>query len=252
MTHSAIKQKLAPLLKRTGLYNFARWLAGEAWPALYTFYCVVTNRRAHRFARYQQDHAVAKLHLGCGFSYLPGWFNTDLAAGRCREHLNAVRPYPFPDNSFDYIFTEHMIEHVPYAAGRAMLSECFRVLKPGGVLRLVTPDLKFLIALCQDPSPVRESYVKWSSENFLNPGVPHHAISVVNNFFYSWGHCYIYDTQTMKDLLSEIGFVELTDCRIGQSRHVDLSGLENESRMPEGFLALESMVLEAQKPNNAA
>jgi predicted SAM-dependent methyltransferase len=54
-------------------------------------------------------------------------------------------PTPFASDTFDFIFSEHMIEHVSHDDGAKMLAECHRVLKPGGHIRITTPDLAFLV-----------------------------------------------------------------------------------------------------------
>lgn len=53
---------------------------------------------------------------------------------------------PFGANSFDAIFCEEAIEHIPLAKGENLLGECLRILKPGGVLRISTPNLDFFAA----------------------------------------------------------------------------------------------------------
>ncbi|HRJ13264.1 MAG TPA: hypothetical protein PKW15_08490, partial [Alphaproteobacteria bacterium] len=106
--------------------------------------------------------------------------------------------------------------------------------------------------LYQNQSQVAQDYVKWSANEFLKPPLPHNVTSVINNFFYDWGHRYIYDMPTMGAAMATIGFHQLTECQIGQSQHDALKGLDNDTRMPPGFLVLESMVIEAQKPDAKA
>jgi len=87
-----------------------------------------------------------KLEIGAGPNGKPGWLATDLNAyvapnGTRIVALDATKPFPIPADCFDFIFTEHMIEHVSFDDGLNMLSECYRILKPHGVLRVVTPSL---------------------------------------------------------------------------------------------------------------
>ena len=97
---------------------------------------------------YLRQHGPKKLHLGCGQNAIPGWLNTDYYPRRQDIlHLDATKPFPLPAESFDYVFSEHMIEHITYHDGLTMLKESRRVLKPGGRIRISTPDLKFLIEL---------------------------------------------------------------------------------------------------------
>ncbi len=239
---------LKSTLRAVGVYGMARWIIKEGVPALRSLGDTLICRRQRAYADYTRQHTVRNLHIGCGDNFLPGWFNTDLYPNAQRQRLNATQPYPFPDNSFDYIFTEHMIEHVPYAAGRAMLTECFRVLTPGGVIRLVTPDLKFLIDLYQQDDELRRNYIEWSSRGFIGDAMPHDKVSVINNFFRDWGHQYIYDMEAMRKLMQGIGFTEIIQCQIGSSMHYPLMQLEHTDRMPQGFLGLESLIVEAKKP----
>lgn len=81
------------------------------------------------------------LHLGCGPRRLEGWINADLA-GRQKIDLalDARKRLPFPAGSLDAIFSEHLLEHLDYDEAERLLRECARVLKPGGVVRIVVPD----------------------------------------------------------------------------------------------------------------
>jgi predicted SAM-dependent methyltransferase len=61
-----------------------------------------------------------------------------------------------------------MIEHIPYSGGRAMLEEPYRVLKPGGTLRIAVPDVRFLFRLYrEDRSALEENYAAWSGAQHL-------------------------------------------------------------------------------------
>lgn len=212
---------------------------------------MATKRETAIFDSYLSNaNTCRKLHLGCGGNYLSGWLNTDYYRNSGRCHLDATKPFPFPGGSFDFVFSEHMIEHVEYKSAQVMISECFRVLRPGGVLRLATPDLQFLVRLYTSPQvELHSRYITWSSETFLQEGVPHDAVSVVNNYMRDWGHRYIYDAASLGSLLAKAGFVDVNRCEVGASTHPELTGLENVSRMPPGFLSFESLVLEATKPH---
>ena len=63
-----------------------------------------------------------------------------------------------------------------------------------------------------------------------------------------WGHQFIYDKETLTELLSRCGFGEIVQCRINESEHDALRDLENEARAPEGLIQLETMTLEGRKP----
>ena len=204
---------------------------------------------------YLESSTSKKLHLGAGKHVLGGWLNVDLDPLPGVIFLNVRDPFPLPDETFDHVFSEHLIEHIPYPDAGNMLSECFRVLKPGGRLRVATPEMAFMtdLLLKSDEQPYRD-YVKWSMDAFVRrrPGFDdvrkNEAVFVVNNFFRDWGHQFIYDEAALSDALSKSGFAAIERCELGQSRDPALRNLENVTRMPEGFLRLETFVLEAQKP----
>ena len=85
------------------------------------------------------------LNLGCGGRFHPEWTNIDFysSGGAVIAHdLNLG--IPFPDSSFDVVYHSHVLEHFPKAKARRFIAECVRVLKPGGILRVVVPDLEDL------------------------------------------------------------------------------------------------------------
>ena len=197
--------------------------------------------------QYCTDHEVRKLHLGCGDHLLDGWLNTDL---RPRVPgvlpLDATRPLPFPDGSLDYIFSEHVIEHMPYPQGCRLLAECQRILKPGGTIRFATLDFAFLVALYNsEKTALQQAYLDWSKQRHLPWAPSSEGIYVINNSVRDWGHQFIYDDKAMRHALAAAGFSRIVRCPLMKSRVQDLCGLENETRAPQGLVALETMVFEA-------
>jgi len=190
---------------------------------------------------------MLKLNIGAGPNPLMGWYNVDLHAQVVGVgQMDATQRFPYPDETFDRIFTEHMIEHVSYEAGGRMLAECHRVLKPGGRIRVSTPNLMFLVSLLNLASDLERRYVAWACEEFL-PGQTAYPESVVNNFVRAWGHQYIHTPCTLDRLLRGAGFTVNCWPHIGESDDPEFRELENVGRMPEGFLQLETMTVEADK-----
>lgn len=200
-----------------------------------------------RTRAYLHGTAIRKLNLGCGRHPLPDWLNTDLrpkSGGVVR--LDAARRFPFGSGLFAYVYSEHMIEHLPYERGVRMLAECHRVLAAGGKLRIVTPDLAFLFALHGgELSDLQRRYVEWATRNHVRWAPRPEPVFVINNFFRDWGHQLIHDESSLRRALEDVGFEDVVRVPLGESGDPVLRGLENEERMPEGFLALESLVLEA-------
>jgi hypothetical protein len=71
---------------------------------------------------------------------------------------------------------------------------------------------------------------------------------VINNFVRAWGHQFIYNKPTLTEALEKTGFTHIQEATLGVSEDPAFCGLENQQRMPPGFLSLESLALEASKP----
>lgn len=249
---AVVKTLIKSGLTRLGLHEHASrsWIWLE--PRLIRALRAVTGRNRRLIGRYLADHPVAKLHIGCGDNELPEWLNTELCPRGSQVYLDATGPFPLPDNCIDLVYSEHMIEHVSWEGGRAMLGECYRVMKPGATLRIVTPDLAFLVRLVENPStPIHAAYIRYSMEAYQIAAPSASAVHVVNHFMRAWGHQFIYDESTLRRLMNESGFTGITTCRIDESAHPALAAVAKIDRMPEGFLSMESLVLEARKPVDA-
>ena len=189
-----------------------------------------------------------KLHIGGGWHVIEGWLNTDIALISGVMHMDATRPFPIEDETFQYIFSEHMIEHIPYEHFVTMLCECRRVMRTGGVIRITTPDLNALAGLLSSPRSQRqERYIAFFSKHFLSKNHPHTPAAMINAFFKSWGHTFIYDRETLEIAFRSAGFHSIERCHLGESNHVSLRHLEHEQRYPDGLLDFESIAVEAIK-----
>jgi SAM-dependent methyltransferase len=85
---------------------------------------------------------VARLHWGCGKHPAPGWVNSDRKERPGIDVCCDIRDgLPAADETFDYAFSAHALQELPYPDLVPVLRELRRVLKPDGVLRLVLPDV---------------------------------------------------------------------------------------------------------------
>lgn len=203
-----------------------------------------------RIVDYLQTEPQPRLHIGCGTNPLRGWLNTDFypdSPDVC--HVDATRKFPLPNSSFDLVFTEHVIEHLPLAGGLNLLAESFRILKPGGRIRVGTPSMRALIAIYSQPDePLHRAYLDWHREMWLNDQPLVTPALVFNDFYRNWGHLCIYDEDTLCAAMERVGFTSIVRVEQGQSDDPRLRGLEHAGHMPPGLLALHTLTLEAVKP----
>jgi len=130
----------------------------------------------HNFNIKKMEDGKTMLNLGCGYRTHWGWNNLDLSlyarlahykilgrllkkAGFLSEERyqrlagidpgiivwNLRKGIPFPDGVFDVVYHSHLLEHIDRDSALPFLKECHRVLKAGGIIRVVVPDLKILV-----------------------------------------------------------------------------------------------------------
>ena len=112
---------------------------------------------------------MKRLNLGCGSRVHSAWTNVDVyvsAPGVIACDLQ--KGIPFPDASFDVVYHSHVLEHLSAATAPEMIRECYRVLRPGGILRVVVPDLELIARLYLEKlegalagSPGAEANYRW-------------------------------------------------------------------------------------------
>jgi len=173
-----------------------------------------------------------KLHLGSGTVSLDGWVNIDLETPQADVHLDITSGLPFPAGAARLIYHEHVMEHITVEEGAACLKDWFRLLEPGGVLRVATPDLQYVI----------ERYGgNWKDQAWLQ--LPEYQFirtraEMVNVSMRWWGHRYLYDGEELERRMREAGFATIRRCGYGESTVPELAGLETR---PDSMLILEAV-----------
>lgn len=199
-------------------------------------------RRTRVVERYLAGTDAPRLQIGVGPNGLPGWLDADLIAGDV--FLDLTRPLPLPDACFAYVLGEHVIEHIPDRSAERLLAELRRILRPDGVLRLTTPDLRKHIALYEDRSPVvsREEYCRVLDRA---SGRPHERpAQMLNDAMRLWGHRWIYDEDDLVARLRGAGFEGIVRVESGESEHPVLRNLERHGDV-DWLNRAEAMTLEA-------
>jgi Methyltransferase domain len=83
------------------------------------------------------------LNLGCGSVFHPTWENVDIVSSfpQVREY-DISRNLPYADAEFDVCYSSHLLEHLAQQEAAKFIAECYRILKPSGIIRVVVPDLE--------------------------------------------------------------------------------------------------------------
>jgi predicted SAM-dependent methyltransferase len=159
------------------------------------------NKEARLKKIVEKKPGLKYLNLGSGPRGLmdASWVNIDGYKDTNVHFLcDFNRRLPFASETFDGIFCEHVLEHFDYQGGRKLLVECLRILKKGGVIRVIVPDgEKFIKAYFDDPGQILK-YKECSTE---------FPIEAVNAWFYQrYEHQCIYDAAYLIDQLKKAGF----------------------------------------------
>jgi len=204
------------------------------------------NPRQTQLAQGLPANMELKINIGCGLSGAHGWCNIDnsptiplsrLKLGRLLFRTPAwpkdVRRYdvkkglPFADQSVSCIYSSHTFEHFSWAESLAIAKECFRVLRLGGVLRIVVPDLQLIAReYLRDSDPM-------ASHRFVDRLLLSHSIHDL--FHRGAHHSQMFDESSLIALLRQAGFEQPAVSSFMQSRIADITLIELEQRKHESL-----------------
>jgi ubiquinone/menaquinone biosynthesis C-methylase UbiE len=151
---------------------------------------------------------------------------------------DASRKLPYKNHSVSKIYTSHFLEHIPSDRGLEFLKECYRVLKKGGTMRLVVPDL-FLFA----EQYVESTKILLSSSSLSDDRSYHDKFletiygAYIKKKRYGRKHCYMYDLPTLVSLLKNIGFQDIKSFGYQEGDDDELSSYDSR---PDDSLHLEA------------
>jgi len=180
-----------------------------------------------------------KISLGSGGVRFPGWIHVDLDPQWETDVVADLRkPLPFSDGEAAFLQSEDFIGQLTLDEAEAFFRECHRVLKPGGVLRLLTPDLHLLLSMYVSRDP-RLLHL-WET----HVGIPLKTRTfgeLVNLAMRFANHQFFFDEETLRRVMEPIGF-RVTRVSYNESAWPELRGLDQ--RTPETAI---SMYLDCEK-----
>ncbi|HEU0122440.1 MAG TPA: methyltransferase domain-containing protein [Bryobacteraceae bacterium] len=199
---------------------------------------------------YIAENTVRKLQIGAGANDRKGWLNTDIEPIRDQAFLDATAPFPMPDGSMHYVYSEHLIEHLSYEEGQGMLRESYRVLAPGGKVRVATPNLvKFIGLFAEDKKDDARRYMSDKIAWHEWPATPDPECYILNQELRQWGHRFVYTPKLLRASLEAAGFREIRELQAGESDDPVFRGIELRSLSNVGDInRFETLVFEAVRP----
>jgi predicted SAM-dependent methyltransferase len=151
-------------------------------------------------------HSPVLVNLGCGKDYRPRFLNVDINIAYRRDlWLDLRLPLPFRDGSIDGIFCSHVLEHFALDQTFALVRECYRVLRPEGVLRVGVPDVE----------PAVQAYLR-GELGYLRGEGRSRGRRFSDHVLDNSNHRLIFDYSFLEELLSDAGFRAVHRCRFGE------------------------------------
>lgn len=199
------------------------------------------------------------IHVGCHFTVGPSWENYDASPTLRFEKIPLIgRLYTknerrFPEEvrfgnivtaplceagTADAVFASHMIEHVPLNDFRTVLRHMHTMLRDGGCLRLVTPDLEFMIdKYANSTDPERgHTFIRESTMGLETSTAP--LLPRIKRVFGFSPHFWLYDEQTLRIELESAGFQRIRRCSFGDSEIGEFAEVEHPLQF-ENHLSIE-------------
>jgi SAM-dependent methyltransferase len=199
------------------------------------------------------------LNLGCGSQIGDGWVNVDYALGARMAKLplfgplnsrlkifkfdwddriylhDLTKPFPWAPGSAEAVYSSHTLEHLSREDGRRFLLECHRVLEPGGLIRIVVPDLRQAVDDYLQGKVPADDFVEALGVLYIPSA---HPIKRKLAPFVQFPHKCMYDTPRLVQILYETGFDAAPrgpfDSGIEGLEHVELEGRTQGAVIVEG------------------
>lgn len=156
---------------------------------------------------------IKKVQVGCGpHNLMADWWNVDIRPFPGIDCvMDVTKPWPF--GGLEYVYGEHFLEHLSLEGAVAFLDNVWNSLKPGGIIRLSTPSLEWVLS---------------THFNLLetNPQKRIDSTFSINRAFHGWGHQFLYSKEFLSSLLENLGWQGIGFFEYGKSDRPPLRGIE--------------------------
>ncbi|MFZ1301790.1 MAG: methyltransferase domain-containing protein [Candidatus Microsaccharimonas sp.] len=173
----------------------------------------------------RNKRGLKMLNVGCGTDYKKGWVNIDNNSDdnilKLDVHWDMRNPLPIDDNSVDFIFNEHFVEHLTPEQARVALTDLIRILKPGGVMRVAMPDLREVVDYYLNVPLDKNQVIIDHGLDFIQS-----QAEWMNVSFRDWGHQWLYDYDEIARRFKEIGYPVIQRKQLRKSKYPELNNLE--------------------------
>jgi SAM-dependent methyltransferase len=164
-----------------------------------------------------------QLHIGSGPYNLDGWINLDIFPAQLST--NVLWGLPFTNGQCRYVFLSHLLEHVFYPTdAMALLEEIYRILEPGGVVRIVVPDIEQCLRAYQENNAAffEQRVEHWGAGDGTATRLEHFLSYAGAGPDPAWlfeAHKFGYDFETLERALQRAGFKAITRSGFMASEH---------------------------------
>jgi ubiquinone/menaquinone biosynthesis C-methylase UbiE len=169
-----------------------------------------------------------RLNLGCGYQDAPRWEHVDVRDYGHNVVADVLDGLPYAARTFDYAVLGHFLQMFTYEQHPVVLAELKRVLKPGGVVRILVPDLMSALLAFQN---LDRSYFPIASdlESTLSGAFARYL-------FWHGDTRSAFEFFSLADLFQRNGFTVLGGCDFGQTLSEYREITELDSREPESLV----------------
>jgi SAM-dependent methyltransferase len=195
-----------------------------------------------------EERQMTYVHYGCGLTAPPEWLNFDASPTLLFERLplvgrfvrknaqrfptnvrygNIVRGLPLPDGSADAVIASHVLEHLSRSDSDIALRQTFQLLRPGGVFRLVVPDLevrarRYVKLIAEEATDANDHFLRSTRLGLESRSL----IRSLGNSQHLW----MWDYPSMEAALARAGFIRIRRCAFGDASDPMFTKVEERDR----------------------